>query len=244
MAPRAIEPPGLQRLTPDMPRDEPPAPPAACNRVGRPLSEVLIAIVRTATAPRISVGYLLLALKDRALGALILVFAAINVMPTPPGTSTVLGIPLIFLAAQLAMGREAPWLPRWISERSLDRLQFTAAIEGLAPWFARAERLFRPRLDLLAAGPAKQLLGVACLLLTAILILPIPFGNMLPALAISVIALAIMERDGAAALVGLAIAGVSVAVVWGIVYAFVVSATILIEHIFGLQGAGAAAGGF
>ena len=237
MAPRAIEPPGLRRLTPDMPRDEPPAPPAACNRVGRPLSEVLIAIVRTATAPRISVGYLLLALKDRALGALILVFAAINVMPTPPGTSTVLGIPLIFLAAQLAMGREAPWLPRWISERSLDRLRFTAAIEGLAPWFARAERLFRPRLDLLAAGPAKQLLGVACLLLTAILILPIPFGNMLPALAI-------MERDGAAALVGLAIAGVSVAVVWGIVYAFVVSATILIEHIFGLQGAGAAAGGF
>ncbi|MEI7610188.1 MAG: exopolysaccharide biosynthesis protein, partial [Rhodospirillaceae bacterium] len=71
------------------------APPAAGNRLGHPLSEVLIAIVRTATAPRISVGYLLLALKDRALGALILVFAATNVMPTPPGTSTVLGIPLI-----------------------------------------------------------------------------------------------------------------------------------------------------
>ena len=196
------------------------------------LSEVLIGIVRTATASRISVGDLLVALRDRALGALILVFAATNVLPTPPGTSTVLGIPLIFLTAQLAIGREAPWLPRWIAERSLDRVRFAAVVERLGPWLARAERLFRPRLGILTSGPAKQVLGVLCLLLSGVLVLPIPLGNMLPALAICLIALAVLERDGVAVALGLTVAAGSVAVVSGVFYAFLVSARLVLARVF------------
>ena len=194
------------------------------------LSEVLIGIVRSATGSRISVGDLLVALQDRALGALILVFAATNVLPTPPGTSTVLGIPLLFLTAQLAVGRAAPWLPRWIAERSLDRRDFAAVIERLGPWLARAERLFRPRLGILTSGPAKHLLGVVCLLLSGVLVLPIPLGNMLPALAISVFALALLERDGVAVFLGFAVAAGAFAVVSGIVFAFLLSATLLFER--------------
>ena len=194
------------------------------------LSEVLIGIVRSATGPRISVGDLLVALQDRALAALILVFAATNVLPTPPGTSTVLGIPLLFLTAQLAVGREAPWLPRWIAERSLDRRDFAAVMERLGPWLARAERLFRPRLGALTRGPAKHLLGVVCLLLSGVLILPIPLGNMLPALAISLFALALLERDGVAVFLGFAVAAGAFAVVSGILFAFLLSATLLFER--------------
>lgn len=206
------------------------APAETCSDIC--LSAALIGIVRNATASRISVGDLLAALQDRALSGLILVFAATNVVPTPPGTSTVLGIPLIFLTAQLAIGREGPWLPRWIAERSLDRLHFTAVIERLAPWFARAERLFRPRLAILTGGPAKQLLGVVCLLLSGILILPIPLGNMLPALAICLIALAVLERDGVAVALGLTVAAGSVAVVSGVFYAFLVSARLVLARVF------------
>ena len=46
---------------------------------------------------RISVGCLMAALGDRATAALLFIFAFSNVLPTPPGTSTVLGAPLIFL---------------------------------------------------------------------------------------------------------------------------------------------------
>ena len=166
------------------------------------------------------------------MGALILVFAATNVLPVPPGISTVLGIPLIFLTAQSAIGREAPWLPRWIAERSLDRARFAAVIEHLAPWFARAERLFRPRLDSLTSGVAKQLLGGVCLLLSSVLILPIPLGNMLPALAISVIALAVLERDGLAVFLGLAVAAVSLAVVSSVFYAFLISLELVLARLF------------
>ncbi|MEI6985262.1 MAG: exopolysaccharide biosynthesis protein [Rhodospirillaceae bacterium] len=200
----------------------------------RPLSEVLVGIVQDITTPQVSVDDLLVALKDRAFGALILVFAAPNVLPTPPGTSTLLGAPLIFLTAQLALGREVPWLPRLIADRSLSRATFVVLIERLVPWISRAELLLKPRLCVLAKPPAEQLLGVVCLLLAAILILPIPLGNMLPALAICIIAFAVMERDGVASLLGLAVAAVSLSVVWGVVYAFILSAKLALEHVFTL----------
>ena len=42
---------------------------------------------------RIAVGDLLASLGDRALAALLFVFAVPNVLPVPPGTSTILGAP-------------------------------------------------------------------------------------------------------------------------------------------------------
>jgi hypothetical protein len=62
-----------------------------------PLSVVLRILSSDLNLERISVGDLLSALGDRALGALMFVFAIPNVLPTPPGTSAVLGAPLIFL---------------------------------------------------------------------------------------------------------------------------------------------------
>jgi len=81
---------------------------------GHALSAVLQRLAQQTDRDRISVRDLLAALGDRALGALLFVFAFPNVFPMPPGISTILGAPLVFLAAQLLLGR-APWLPqaRW-----------------------------------------------------------------------------------------------------------------------------------
>ena len=64
-----------------------------------------------------------------------------------------------------------------------------------------------------------RLVGVLCLVLALVLFLPIPFGNIPPAIAISVIALGLLARDGAWVLVGSAIGVVSIAIVWGVVVA-------------------------
>ena len=110
---------------------------------------------------RISISDLLVALGDWATAALLFIFAFPNVLPTPPGTSTVLGAPLIFLAAQPMLGR--------------------------APWLLRAESLLRPRLDALARPWMEHLIGLASLLLAVVLVLPIPLSNVLPALALGVL---------------------------------------------------------
>jgi hypothetical protein len=41
-----------------------------------------------------------------------------------------------------------------------------------------------------------KVLGGVCLVLSGVLILPIPFGNLLPAAAMAIIALGALERDG------------------------------------------------
>lgn len=187
------------------------------------LLSMLQALAQDDSRERISIGDLLAALGDRALAALLFVFAVPNVLPVPPGTSTILGAPLVFLAAQLAFGLR-PWLPRVIADRTMSRDDFAALVRRISPWLTRAERLLRPRAVVLVLPPMEYLVGLVCLLLAVVLVLPIPLGNMLPALAISLLALGILERDGLWILAGLAAAAVSAAVVSGVVFAMVKAA--------------------
>jgi hypothetical protein len=195
-----------------------------------PLSQVLHGLADDPIRERISIADLLAALGDRAIGALLFIFAFPNVLPTPPGTSAVLGAPLLFLAAQLAFGRP-PWLPAIITKRSMSRDDFQTLIRRLAPWLARAEKLLKPRLSSLALPPMEYLIGLMCLLLAVLLALPIPLGNMLPALAISLIALGVLERDGLWVLAGMLTAGIATVVVSGVVFAMIKTGIFLFTQV-------------
>ncbi|MGH6735924.1 MAG: exopolysaccharide biosynthesis protein [Methyloceanibacter sp.] len=208
----------------------PPALPvaAAARPHGGKLSDILNAVAADQSRQRVSIADLFEVMRDRAFGALMLIFAAPNVLPLPPGTSTVLGAPLIFLAAQLALGRPRPWLPKLMAARSMSREDFAITIGRVTPWLVSAERLLKPRLSFLTRPPFEQVIGVICLVLAIILFLPIPLGNMPPALAICLFALAILERDGLAALSGALVAVLSVAIVWGVLYTLIKSAIFVI----------------
>jgi hypothetical protein len=98
---------------------------------GRPLSDVLAQMAGDPSRERISIADLLVTMRDRALAALLLLFALPNVLPVPPGTSVFLGAPLLFLAAQLALGKR-PWLPKLIANRSMTRGDFGVLIARAA----------------------------------------------------------------------------------------------------------------
>lgn len=199
---------------------------------GLPLSVTLLRLAHEGGSDRVSIGDLLAALGDRAVGALMFVFAVPNVMPVPPGVSAVLGAPLIFLGAQLMLGIK-PWLPRAIANRSLARSDLQALVRRIAPWLARAEKLLRPRWQWLTRPPVENLIGLLCLVLAVVLSLPIPLGNTLPALAISLLALGVLERDGLWVGVGALAAAFALAVVSGVVWAMVEGAVFLIARWWG-----------
>ena len=90
----------------------------------------------------------------------------------------------------------------------------------------------KQRLSLLTSPAVERLLGLVCLVLSLVLVLPIPFGNMLPAFALCVIALGLLERDGIWVLAGLTAASVALAIVGGIAYAVVKSAIFVILNAF------------
>jgi len=197
----------------------------------RRLSEVLEEIALDPMRDRISIADLIAAMDGRAFGALLLIFALPNVLPTPPGTSGILGLPLIFLAAQLMMGRK-PWLPAFIATRSMERSAFATLVGKMTPILGRAEKLLVPRLAFMITPAAQKGLGAALLILALVLALPIPLGNMLPALAMTIISLGMLERDGLWVGIGLILGVVSLVIVWGVVWALVAGAIFLLQNAF------------
>ena len=199
------------------------------------LSAILKAIAEAQDRERISIGDLLEALKRRALGALMFIFAIITALPMPPGVSAVVGAPLVFLTAQLMLGMNA-WLPKIITDRSLSRVDFTRVMNAAAPWLARAEGIMKPRFEFLAKRPAIYVVGFVAFFMALLVLLPIPGANMAPSIAICIIALGLLERDGIWITIGAVVGVVSTVVVAAIYWVLI---TWTISLVFSFLGLGA-----
>ncbi|MGQ3051296.1 MAG: exopolysaccharide biosynthesis protein [Roseateles sp.] len=180
---------------------------------------------------RVSLQDLLNLLGDRAVAALLLIFALPNVIPVPPGASAILGLPMLMLAAQLTLGSK-PWLPAFVAQRSLSHAQFVAVVARISPWLQRAERRLRPRWPAWSGHSAERLVGLVCLVLSVVVFLPIPLGNMLPAFAVCVLCLGLMERDGLWVAFGLLVGAAALLLVAGVIYAIARTVLFLIANAF------------
>lgn len=153
----------------------------------------------------ISIREILDMLGNRAFGLAILVFSLPNSLPipSPPGFSAIFGVPIILLAVQIVIGRPTPWLPRRFGGYRFSRAKFTAFLQKALPYIRKVERLLHPRLSFMESWLGERVIGIALALLAVVLAMPIPFGNFLPGLSMSLIALGMLERDGALALAGI-----------------------------------------
>jgi hypothetical protein len=206
-------------------------PPSTTRHRARRTSEILLDFARCAHPERIRLSDLDGVLRERSFGFLMLLFALPNAVPHGlPGISTLTGIPLALVAFQMLIGLPKAYLPRWLGERSLDRSDFRRLVERSAPFLRKVERVLKPRWLALTGVAGERLLGAFCLVLAITLALPIPFGNLLPAIAVVLIALGLIEKDGAVVSLGLAVGVASLAVVWGVLWAMMEAAIVFFRH--------------
>lgn len=170
-----------------------------------PLSAVLGDIAEHAAA-RISIQELMEKFGGRAIGALLFIFGLACTLPLPPGATTIFGAPLLLLAPQLVIGSRVPWLPERVKTRTLATSDLRKALPKVIPILRRIEAVSRPRFVFLFGNFGERLLGLVCTALAIVLILPIPGGNILPAMAVSALSFALIQRDGLIALIGYALA--------------------------------------
>lgn len=161
----------------------------------RRLSRILADLARDANGA-ITVEQIRQALGDRSFATLLVFFAAINLLPFPPGSTLILGVPLLLIAAQMTFGARTAWLPAFVLRKSVSAERFRQIAESLVPRLERLERIVRPRYWPFAGIGADRFVGVFALVLATIVTLPIPFGNWLPAFACTLVGLALSERDG------------------------------------------------
>ena len=165
---------------------------------------------------KLFLGEIVEAFGERAFGAVMLLFAIVNMLPWPPGGTTLTGAPLLFLSAELAWGRDTLWIPRWLDRASVNRQTFHRLSGRLMKIIRFSEGLSRPRLYFMTGRLGQGLIGLACL------VLPVFGGNLIPAVAIGFFSLGVMQRDGLAVLLGWATTGLAVAILifaWNLVLA-------------------------
>jgi hypothetical protein len=160
------------------------------------LSRRLAQIIDQTEAERLSFTELAAQLQSRAWGGLLFIFAAINVLPLPPGTSVFFAIPLIIVSAQMVLGRSSPWFPARIDRRGVRKTELERLISKIQGGEERIERVLKPRLARLTGPTATRFIGIACLFLALLAAVPIPLFHMAPAAAILLFGLALIYRDG------------------------------------------------
>ena len=184
-----------------------------------PASAILQKLHDEAPAGHFTLDWLMGSLQKQSFGLIMLVLA---IVAAAPGISLVGGLLLLIPAFQMIAGRPTPVFPRWIADRPLPTHHLGAVVERAIPVLRYLEKAIHPRCPM-PRGATKRTIGFAVVMLSARLILtPIPFSNILPALVIALISFAYVEEDGLmlsiCLLVGFVVIAADLAIVWEIVH--------------------------
>lgn len=170
---------------------------------------------------KLYLGELVDAFGERGFGALMLFLGLLNILVgAVPGTTTILGAPLLLISLQLVTRQDQVWMPKWAMKSSIERATYRNAVGKIMKPLRMVERLSRPRLSVMTSEVSEVLIGAACAALCAILVLPIWGGNLVPALIVATFGFGMMQRDGVVILIawaGVAGVGVFIWLAWELV---------------------------
>jgi len=175
------------------------------------VGDVVNGIERIAEAEdEVSIDDLLDEFGDRSFAPLMLILALIGMSPVGaiPSVPTIIALCIALIAAQMAWGRKHVWLPGFITRRGVSSDRLTKGADTLDKIAQVLDRIAKGRLKPLASGPARRV--VAGLIVVLCLALPVlelvPFAAAAPFIAIAILSLAMMVRDGLVLLIGGAVA--------------------------------------
>lgn len=152
---------------------------------------------------RLSIGDLCHGLKDRAFGLLMLVLALPPAIPfLPPPLPSFFGIPMFLVAMQMFLGRSDIWLPKKTAQRSFKRQQYQTLVAKGKPWIQRLLFLMKPRLQFMTHGWRERFVGLAMAIFAISVCVPLPGTNTIPSIAILIISVGLLQRDGLCVLLG------------------------------------------
>lgn len=123
-----------------------------------------------------------------------------------PGVSTVFGAAILLIGICRLLGR-ALWVPKSLEKRVVSTEKLRGAFNRGLVLFQRLERVSRPgRVKWLTSGGVIRVLNDLGLVLGAVLLMMpfglIPLSNTLPAIALLLLAIGLLQRDGVCILLG------------------------------------------
>ena len=147
-----------------------------------------------------SINLILAQLGRRSFGGILIVFAGLGLIP---GLSVVIGLIVAVIGAQMVSGYKAPVLPKFLTSRELRADAVQKVLGKSIGYVETIEKWVHPRLAPLTSHAFTIVVGGVIVVLGLIMVLPLPFSNLPPAIAIIVLSVGQLERDGLMILVGL-----------------------------------------
>lgn len=154
-------------------------------------------------------------LDKRAFGIGILLFSLPLVLPFSmiPGFSALFSIPIVIFAIQMIFARKVLWLPRFIADREIPRAKLTKVIKITVPYLKKIEHLLKPRWAFMETRVAEFITGVFIFLLAILLMLPIPFSNIIYSGILVLLSLGIVEKDGLVITIGVILSSIALGLI-------------------------------
>jgi len=183
-----------------------------------PTSLVLQQLLDEAPADHFTLDWLVGSLSERSFGIVMLLLAVLAMAPIG---SSVPGLLLGIVAAQMIAGRPGPVFPRRVAARALPIRHLVRMGRHPILVLRHLERVIRPRWPT-PFGATKRVIGIIVFLLTCLILLaPLPLTNVPPAADIALISLAYIEKDGVllalALILALVLLALAAIAVWGAV---------------------------
>lgn len=168
---------------------------------GPSIAERLRRAAASLDGERVTLGELAAAHGPAAQGTL-LVLTALPCMLPIPGTGTVLGTGLALLALAMLRGHDITQLPPKVAAFGMPRESAARVLRLAATFYALAGRLAKERWPRRGSTGQPAWLAPVIALMAVLIVLPIPFGNILPSLSVIAFGLGLVFRDGLAMVVG------------------------------------------
>jgi len=174
----------------------------ATTSQGLAISERLVRLGEEAETEQVSLDWILSQLHERAFGLFLLILALPCCIPFLYGVPQIVSLPLMFISAQILIGRRMPWLPGSLGGRTVSADGLRRLSDRAGPWLRRIEGLSKPRLSALTTSPLDRAVGAALVLFSASILVPLPGTNTVPGFAVVVVAMGLLQRDGIMVVIG------------------------------------------
>ncbi len=186
------------------------------------LSAILQRMAAYSQKGDLSLGQIIRQIGDKGYGLLLIVLSLPSALPVPAaGYSTPFGLLLTIIGLQMLFGRKTLWLPAWAMRKNINRALALKMFHAGHKIFSRFEHIIRPRLSWIAGPWGIPLMGLLVILMSLLMILPIPLTNTAPAAVIFLIGIGLTEDDGLFA-AGACLAGLLALLLYALILIFAV----------------------
>ncbi|MGZ9811460.1 exopolysaccharide biosynthesis protein [Pseudoroseicyclus sp. H15] len=140
-------------------------------------------------------------------------FAAALAVVTPlsgiPLFSSLCGILIVLVSAQMLLNRDHLWLPEKLMKREVSSERLKSAVDFMRKPAGFLDRISKPRLKIFVVPPFAWITQAACLLCGAVMpaLEFVPFSSSIMGAAVAFFSMGLLVRDGLFSLIALCIIG-------------------------------------